>query len=333
MTKSRYLNDNYHDSSWFEPGGWQELTLVAVALKQDLFKRLAAGPTTPTHAAEDLGLNARATGLVLEALAALGYLSVDDGRYELTDTAAQRFADPDADSYHGWAVLHSWRLVERWLTLPEVIKTGKPVPGDRFSEGVEGFIRAMDVYARATAEEVADACLIRAPGAGSILDIGGATGTVSKVMAGRGLEATLFDLPDAVDVVKDELARDFPAVMPVGGDFNERLPGGPFDIAFLGNITHIYGPEKIKALFARVAATLNPGGLIAILDFVRGRSASAALFGINMLVNTSSGGTWTEVEYSAWLGEAGFVDIEICDLADRDQQLILGIKGTPTKFR
>jgi len=323
MTKARYLTDNYHDSSWFEPGGWQELTLVAAAVKQGLFRSLATGPTTPIHVAEDLSLDARATGLVFEALAALGYLSVDDGRYKLTDTAAQRFADPGSDSYHGWAVLHSWRLVERWLTLPEVIETGEPVPGDRFSEGIEGFIRAMDIYARATAEEVAEACLIRTPGAGSILDIGGATGTVSKVMTGWGLEAVLFDLPDAIDVIKDELARDFPAIRPIGGDFNKRLPGGPFDIAFLGNITHIYGPEKIQGLFARIAAELNPGGLMAILDFVRGRSTSAALFGINMLVNTTSGGTWTEAEYSMWLGEAGFVDIEIRDLAARDQQLIL----------
>ncbi len=330
MTKSRYLNDNYHDSSWFEPGGWQELTLVAVAVKQGLFRHLAAGPTTSTGIAEDLNLDTRATSLILEALEALGYLSIHDGICALTDTAAERFSDPDSDSYLGWAVLHSWRLVERWLTLPEVIKTGEPVPGDRFSEGVEGFIRAMDVYASATAEAVADACLDRAPDAGSILDIGGATGTVSKVMSGRGLKAVLFDLPDAVDVVRDELTQDFPTIKPIGGDFNDGLPGGPFDIAFLGNIAHIYGPEKNRALFARVAAELNTGGLIAILDFVRGRSASAALFGINMLVNTSSGGTWTEAEYREWLSAAGFVDIEIRDLADRDQQLILGTKGTPT---
>ena len=302
------------------------MTLVAAAVKQGLFRRLVGGSATAAEVAGDLSLNARATDFVLEALAALGYLSVDDDRYKLTSTAAQRFADPDSNSYLGWAVLHSWRLVERWLTLPEVIKSGEPVPGDRFSEGVEGFIRAMDVYAKATAEEVADVCLRRAPGAGSILDIGGATGTVSKVMAGRGVEAVLFDLPDAVDVIKDELTRDFPAIKPVGGDFNERLPDGPFEIAFLGNVTHIYGPDKVKGLFARVAAELSPGGLIAILDFVRGRSASAALFGINMLVNTSSGGTWTESEYRKWLGDTGFIDIEIRDLTARDQQLILATR-------
>ncbi len=299
------------------------MTLVAAAIKQGIFRQLSGGPAAPSKVAAALNLDARATGLAREALATRDYVSLDKALYPLPDRARERFADPDGESYLGWAVLHSWRLVERWVTLPEVIKSGEPVPGDRFSEGVEGFIRAMDVYAKATAEEVAEVCLKRTPDAASILDIGGATGTVSKVMAERGIEAVLFDLPDAVDVIRDEINRDFPAITAVGGDFNERLPNGPFDIAFLGNVTHIYGPEKIKGLFARVAAQLSPAGTIAILDFVRGRSASGAFFGINMLVNTSSGGTWTESEYQEWLSETGFIDIEIRDLAARDQQLIV----------
>ena len=35
-----------------------------------------------------------------------------------------------------------------------------------------------------------------------------------------------------------------------------------------------------------MAGSLYPGGLIAIRDFVRGLSKGAALFGVNMLVNT-----------------------------------------------
>ncbi len=322
----RYLTDDYHHSNWFEPGGWQELALVAAAIKTRVFEHLADTGETAPDLAKVLNLDKRAIKVTLGALEALGYTSSEDGRHTLSPRALERFGNPQAPAYLGWAILHSWRLVERWLTLPAVLETGIPIAGDRFSESVEGFIRAMDVYAGATAAEVADICLGIMPGAASVLDIGGATGTLSKVLAKRGLTATLFDRPGAVRVIEAELARDFPAIELVGGDFNEQLPGGPFSIAFLGNVTHIYGADKMRVLFQRVAAELAPGGLIAILDFVRGRSASAALFGINMLVNTETGGTWTESEYRGWLIEAGFSDYEVRDLAARDQQLILAKK-------
>jgi SAM-dependent methyltransferase len=324
MKKSKYLTDSYHGENWFEPGGWQELSLVAASVKTGIFTALYREPIGAADLARSLALDIRAVRIVLEALAELGYVAEATGLYSLTKVAVERFGDPLARGYLGWAVLHSSRLVERWLTLPQVLETGLPVPGDRFSETIEGFIRAMDVYAGATSMEVADACLTRAPEAKTVLDIGGATGTVSKVMSDRGLSATLFDIPEAIEVIRAETEQSYPTIDLVGGDFNEALPQGPYDIAFLGNVTHIYGPEKNQALFKRVADNLSPGGLIAILDFVRGRSVSAAFFGINMLVNSSGGGTWTKVQYIDWLTDAGFKNIEIVDIEARDQQLIMG---------
>jgi len=42
-----------------------------------------------------------------------------------------------------------------------------------------------------------------------------------------------------------------------------------------------------------VSQVLVPGGRIAIIDMVRGTNPFASVFGVNMLVNTSNGGTWT----------------------------------------
>jgi SAM-dependent methyltransferase len=109
----------------------------------------------------------------------------------------------------------------------------------------------------------------------------------------------------------------------VGGDFNEGLPEGQFDAAYLGSVSHIYGPEENLALMNRVSGALSPGGLIAIRDFIRGRSKGAALFAVNMLVNTESGNTYTEEDYRGWLGEAGFQEVEVLPIPDRDTHLIL----------
>ena len=109
----------------------------------------------------------------------------------------------------------------------------------------------------------------------------------------------------------------------VGGDFNEGLPEGPFDAAYLGGVSRIYGPGENVALIKRVAGSLSPGGLIAIRDFVRGLSKGAALFAVNMLVNMESGSTYTEEEYRAWLGVAGFREGEVLSIPDKDTRFIL----------
>ena len=109
----------------------------------------------------------------------------------------------------------------------------------------------------------------------------------------------------------------------MGGDFNEGLPEGPFDAAYLGSVSHIYGPKENLARIKRVADSLVPGGLIAMRDFIRGLSKGAALFAVNMLVNTESGDTYSEEEYRSWLGTAGLERIEVLPIPDRGTHLIV----------
>jgi SAM-dependent methyltransferase len=113
----------------------------------------------------------------------------------------------------------------------------------------------------------------------------------AEAFAEDGARVTVFDLPEVIELMKEHL--DAAGISAVGGDFNEGLPEGPFDAAYLGNVSHIYGPEENLALMKRVAGSLSPGGLIAIRDFVRGLSKGATLFAVNMLVNTESGDTYT----------------------------------------
>src|ERR1039458_5620780 len=66
-------------------------------------------------------------------------------------------------------------------------------------------------------------------------------------------------------------------------------------------------------LLRRCREALAPGGRIVIQDFILEEDKTAprfaALFAINMLVGTSGGSSYSEPEYAAWLGEAGFRDI------------------------
>lgn len=320
-------SDGFVGRHWFAPGSWQEIFLVAAAIRTGVWDAISAGGAMNAEAvAVKNGLDERATGMVLEALVGSGYLEKSGSNYLASRRALEKLGTAAAPERLRFTVLHLDRLAQRWTTLPEVLTTGRPLaPEQRFSETVEGFVKAMDAYAAPTATEAVEMCLGMRQGARSVLDIGAATGTVSKLFAEGGRQVTMFDLPEVIEMAERNISH--PGILFNGGDFNEALPQGPFDIIYLGNVAHIYSAEHNQRLFERVFASLAPGGLIAILDYVRGRSYSAPFFGINMLVNTGAGDAWTEDEYREWLDSVGFTDIEVHDMRERDQQLVTGRKG------
>ena len=144
--------------------------------------------------------------------------------------------------------------------------------------------------------------------------MGGASGTwtLAFLRAVPAATATIFDLPDAIEQARARLAgTEFAArVTLVPGDFYvDQLPGGA-DFAWVSAICHQHSRRHNRELFAKVFKALLPGGRIAVRDIVmapcRTKPLQGALFAINMLVNTESGGTFTFEEYAEDLQAAGF---------------------------
>ena len=147
-----------------------------------------------------------------------------------------------------------------------------------------------------------------------LLDVGGASGTwtVAFLRAVPEAKAVLFDLPDAIPHAAKRLEQAGlkERVKLVQGDFyKDDLPKGA-DFAWVSAIVHQNSREQNRELFAKVHAALVPGGRIVIRDIVMEPSRTAprmgALFAINMLVNTPSGGTFTFAELDEDLRQAGF---------------------------
>jgi hypothetical protein len=143
----------------------------------------------------------------------------------------------------------------------------------------------------------------------------------------RGLKAVLLDIPETIDYVSSKFGLgDISNLTLKKGDFTEDEFVNEFeerfDIVFMGNITRIYSEDVNRSLLMRVGRLLNKGGMVVIEDFVRGRSPYAEMFAVNMLASTQSGGTWTEEQYRTWLKDAGFTNIEVLYLADKEKQLI-----------
>ncbi len=305
-----------------------KLVLLASVFKAGLFSALSEEKDIPALS-RALGADKRALFIVLEALTSMGYVNKKNDRYIIANSARPLFIERGGD-YAGGFLPHFLNIMKAWLALPEIIKGAKPEKEPRRPD-IASFMGAMASRPDKIVKEVIDRCLEKKKDARSVLDLGGGPGKYSKAFINRGLAAAIYDISPVIDFVSTEfgLSRVKNLTL-MKGDFTEDEFGQyikhSFDIVFMGNICHIYSEEENLKIIKRVNFLLNPGGMIAIEDFVRGRSPKAELFAVNMLANSIGGNTWSEVQYRQWLKEAGFIEIEVTDLLDKGKQLITAFR-------
>jgi SAM-dependent methyltransferase len=301
---------------------WRWAIILGVALRDGLLNAVDDEPRSADEVARDLGLDGRAVHVLLSSLDELGILEENEGRFRMREEHQGPLLDPEHPDYAGGSVVHRCELIGSWSRIGETLETGKPIE-DRTSQdfgGTRTFIQSMRRGGRAGAKGVAGAVLSRLPENASILDVGGGPGTNAEVFAGAGARVIVFDRPEVIELMKDQLLKA--GIETVAGDMNEALPEGPFDAIYYGNTSHMYGPAENRELFDRMRRSLVPRGLLAIREFVRGMSEDAALFAVNMLVLTAGGGTYTREEYEEWLTGAGYEGVEFVPVPGRGTHLV-----------
>ncbi|NIP58615.1 MAG: methyltransferase domain-containing protein [Gemmatimonadetes bacterium] len=314
---------------------------VGAAATAGVFAGLADEPLDADALALRLDLDPRAVGILLPVLEELELLRRhEEGRYALTEPARRRLADPDSPAYEAGGLPLWLRNLRAFARLPEVLAEGGPLeaepqadqePEEDEERALATFMAAMASAPRERIERLADRCLERLDARDDrplrLLDLGGGPGKMSRVFAQRGIEAVLFDRPATVDYVADAYGLgDHPRIELVGGDFlEEPLPEGPFDVALLSNVVHIYGPDTNRRILEKAAGSLRPGGVVAVADFVRGRSARAPRFALVMLLKSEEGNTYSEEEIGCWLRDAGFRN-PVCSAIDDDRHVITAVR-------
>jgi len=304
-----------------------KLVLLGSALKAGIFQALDTEKSL-ANLKEELKADERALFIVLEALCSLGYVEKSHDRYIIADKARPLFL-LQGEEYAGGYLPHFMNILKSWLALPELIKGERPerepVPRD-----IPVFMHAMASRPDSIAEEAVDQILKRKPYAKNVLDLGGGPGKYSRAFVKRGLRAVLFDTGEVIDYVSAAFKlKDMKNIILKKGDFSQNIEkdfSEKFDIVFMGNICHIYSENNNRKLIRQVYDLLNKKGMIAIEDFVRGRSPHAEIFAVNMLANSEEGNSWSESQYREWLKDGGFHGIEVIDLAKKGKQLILGFK-------
>ena len=293
--------------------GFQASRVLLTAIELRIFTVIGGDALTSADVAARVAGDPRATDRLLNALCAIGLLWKRDGRFRNTAASARFLVDTSPDYVAGLG--HTAGLWRTWSGLTEAVRSGKPTPrpaiNDRGDVWLEPFIAAMHYRAAQQAPKVAE--LLGLEGARRVLDVGGGSGAFAMAMARiqPGLSAVVFDLPAVVPLTTKYIADAGLAsrVATVAGDYLEDpLPEG-FDLVLLSAVVHSNAPAENAALLRSCAAALNPGGRVALLDWVmeedRVTPLQGAFFAINMLVGTELGDTFTETEIRGWMTGAG----------------------------
>lgn len=296
-------------------GGFRASRVLLTANNLRVFEHVGMGVAAP-ELAKILNTDPRATEILLDAVTALGLLRKSRGIYRLTAPAKQ-FLLPKSPWYQGDMLRHLDTLWTNWSGLDEVVRTGMPNRSGGRHHDV--FIRAMHNNAVLRAGSVLKALDLR--GVKRALDLGGGPGTYGIELAKRGIEVTLFDLPNTVEIAHEMIRQaGLKNITFRGGDFHFDDIGNSYDLVLLSQVLHSHSALENLALLGRVFDALAPKGMTAIHEFTLAEDHASpvpgALFSVNMLVNTTEGRSYTPKEMKGWMTKVGFGRIKKVALED-----------------
>jgi predicted metal-binding protein/SAM-dependent methyltransferase len=286
---AQYLED-LATGYWFS-----EVLFTAVEL--DVFSRLDPQGSTAERIARMLELDARGVERFLDALCSLGLLTKSDGVFHNAKIAS-RYLVKGGQCYQGNSILWRKRLSAPWGNLKGSLEAGgriyDPVPeAEGLTERICRYIRAMDEVAGIKTGRIA---LLFGEISGHILDVGAGSGAVSAGLLERfpGARATLLDLPAVLDysaeLLRPRNLEDRMTFCPANILEPWPVDKGAFDLVMLSNVLHAYSQTEAVHLLDEALGCLGCGGLIVVHDFfLEHCPEKAALFDLNMLINTYNG--------------------------------------------
>lgn len=311
--------------------GYMQSSILAAAAELDLFTLILENGKLLS--AEELsalaGTDARATGVLLDALAAMELLEkhCEDDRecYSVTDSLEPYLHGGSPESYIPM-LRHMANGQRTWSRLAWSVKDGQPQPRQESMLGARqdriSFIQGMNSIAvrlaGPTVETLHRAGVLSFSGRSArLLDIGGASGTYTLAFLKKlpDARATIFDLPVGISEAEKRFSGSEyeKRIELVAGDFLRDLLPTDFDFAWISAIIHSFGRDESRQLYANAFQALNPGGRVAVRDYImspdRTSPAAGAFFGVNMLVNSQNGIVYTFAEVKEDLEAAGFADV------------------------
>jgi SAM-dependent methyltransferase len=135
-----------------------------------------------------------------------------------------------------------------------------------------------------------------------------------------GARVTVVDWPAVLPVAESHARQLGLAIRldTIAGNYHEvELPHSAFDIAILGNVTHLETPDGNAHLMNRASEALRPGGVLLVFDVLPSRDEgrlNAALYELGLALRTASGRVYSAAELTAFMEGAGLRSVELLEL-------------------
>lgn len=309
-----------------------------------VFTELANRPEDLETLHRRLGLHPRAARDFLDTLAAIGFLSREDGKYANTP-ATDFYLDRHKPSYIGGILeMANQRLYGHWSHLTEALRTGRHQNEAKDAAGAEspfealyadparlkGFLAAMTGISRGA--NLAIARQVAWSQYQTFADVGTAQGdlAVQVALANPHLQGIGFDLAE-VGPVFEEYAEQHGLAGRLrfeGGNFFED-PLPKVDVITMGHILHDWNLDEKKMLLRKAYEAVSPGGAVvaydAVIDDDRSQNAFGLMMSLNMLIETPGGFDYTGADCMGWMKEVGFRETLVEHLVGPDS-MVVGIK-------
>ena len=308
---------------------WQSEVLFA-ALELDLFAHLDHGPLTLPALAQTANCRPGPLGRLLPALAQLGLIDDDQGRWHNRPLASRHLV-PGATAYLGDFLLYRRYLQPSWQGLAATVAGRATDPGlsrhDDYPTRNLHYVRALDQLARVKAAEIAT-LLAEVPWQGPILDLGGGAGALGRALIRQQpTPATLFELPEVVVAARSLYPNpaDWQGLSTLSGDFRSQAfsDHDRFGLILMANFLHTYDEAEARECLAKAISLLTAGGHLLIHDYCPDRTAvKGQFYDLNMLLNTARGHCHQAQVLCAWLRAAGLNNPRVMDLPS-DSSLIV----------
>jgi len=302
---------------------WQPARVLMTANRMGVFAIIGEGSLTAEEVAQRCQAHPRSTALLLNACVAVGFLFKEGDRYRNSPEALEALI-PGKATYFGDAIKHDEWLSHVWTYLEEAVRTNQPVRDRAIppagADTWREFSLAMHDRAMRTGPFLAET--LDLSGRRQLFDCGGGVGTHSIFLVRRypGLRAIVFDLPETIRLAKEVIAEFGLAdrITTRAGDYFVDDLGEGHDVVLLSSVIHSLGPGGCRPLMEKCYRSLVDGGWLVVheglIDPEGTSPVRAALFSLNMLVNTGEGRSYSGEEIMAFMRETGFKPLEVRSL-------------------
>jgi len=317
-------------STWGLPEGADPMKTMEVASaywnscvlhagnRLDIFNLLDGQSKDLDTLTAETGADRRCLGALLSALVSIDFLD-RDGDVFMNNTHSQMFLTNSSKFYQGGIVNMFQNWYEAWGGLYETVKTGTPsalMHQAYTDEEVRDYM--MGMHNRALSQSDVLCRMIDLTGKKKLMDVGCGPSTFAVKFCEYydGLNAVAMDQTQNI-AIASEIVEEFgmqDRVELLVGDYNTDSLGEGNDAMLLSSMTNQESPEKIAALLQKCYDSMNTDGVIMIQEQLLHADKKgpqlAALIGVNQIINTVAGSSYSTTEMEDILRSVGFVDVE-----------------------